>query len=197
MLTSHNYNDTVLVLVGVEKARFMIHTDTICARSEFFKAACNEHWQEGQEMVVPLPDAQPETFQMYMDLIFGSLAYDNESSSLPLIKLYILSDFLGDVKSRNRAMQLLLSPEQRKCPSTVSVDFIWKHTAPGCLLRKWAVDMIAAKLGPVHFARSITMYPAEFVQEIAMKLHRQAYPRLPHPSVNLQDYLEVDVEHDE
>ena len=111
---------------------------------------------------------------------------------MPLIKFYVLGDFLNDFKLRNRAMQLLTSPEQRNCPSTVSVDFIWKHTAPGSLLRKWAVDMIAAKLGPVHFARFITMYPADFVQAIAMKLQQQAYSRLPRPSVNFGDYLEID-----
>ena len=194
MTSYYDYNDTVVVLVGAGKTRFTAHTDVVRARSDFFKAACNEYWQEGQTRVVPLPDAEPETFQMYMDLIYNWLVYDNDSSSLPLIKFYVLGDFLREVGTRNQAMRLLLSPKQKNCPSTVSVDFIWKHTAPGCLLREWAVDMIAAKLGPVHFARYITMYPAEFVQEIAMKLQAQAYSQLPHPSANLRHYLEADVE---
>jgi hypothetical protein len=74
-----------------------------------------------------LPDTEPETFQMYMDLICDRLVYDNASSSLPLIIFYVLVDFLGDIKPRNQAMKLLLSPRQANCPSTVSVDFVWKR----------------------------------------------------------------------
>lgn len=132
-----------------------------------------------------------------MDLMYSRLIYDNELSSLPLIKFYVLGDFLGDFMTRNQAMMLLLPLEQKHCPSTVSVDFILENTAPGSLLMKWAVDMNAVKLGPRHFARFITMYPAEFVQEISMKLQEEAYPRLPHPSVNLPDYPEADIECDE
>lgn len=187
----------MLVLVGVEKVKYTVHTDIICARSDFFKAACKEHWQEGQARVVPLPDTEPDTFQMYMDLLCNRLVYDNASSSLPLIKFYVLGNFLGDVKTRNQAMRLLLSPKQEDCPSTVSVDFVWKNTTSGSLLRKWAIDMIASRLGPQHFAKFITRYPAEFVQDVAVKLQEQAYPRLHHPLVNSQIYLEVHAELEE
>jgi hypothetical protein len=186
----------LLVLVSVEKSRYTAHRDVVCSRSEFFKAACTEYWQEGQTRVVSLPDTEPGTFPMYMDLICDRLVYDNVSSSLPLIISYVLGDFLGDIKARNQAMKLLLSPRQANCPSTVFVDFVWKRTTPGSLLRKWAVDMIAAELGPERFATFITRYPAEFVQEIAIKLQEQAYPRLDHPSVSLRSCLEVDVERD-
>jgi hypothetical protein len=170
----------VLVLVGVERVKYTVHTDVICAKSDFFRAACKEHWQEGQAIVVPLPDTEPDTFQKYMDYLCDRLGSE-DSSLLPLIKFHVLGDFLGDVKARNQAMTLLFAPLHEDCPSTISVEFIWKHTAPGFLLRKWAVDMIAARLGPQHFAKCITRYPAEFVQDLAIKLQKYAYHRLDHP----------------
>lgn len=193
-MTSYDYNDTVLVLVGVEKTRFTAHTDVVCVRSEFFKAACSEHWRESQARVVPLPDADPKTFEMYIDLTYNRLVYDIDSPSRPLVKFYVLADYLDDLKARNKAMRLLLM--QRRCPSPEKTAFLWEHTAQGSLLRQWAIDLVAAKLGIDKFAKWIGLYPAEFVQQIAVKMYGYAPAVIPFLSPGLRGYLEAEVEGD-
>lgn len=172
----------------------MAHRDVLCARSGFFKAACSLCWAEGQHKIVPLSEVEGEIFQMYMDLAYHRLVWDNKLSSLRLVKLYVSGDFLDNVKARNTAMRLLLN--QRSCPSPFTVDFIWDHTLQGSILRQWAVDMIAAKLGAAHFARIVGWYPAEFIQQIAVKLYQHAPADFPYPSAGLRVYLEGDLEGD-
>jgi hypothetical protein len=106
---------------------------------------------------------------MYMDAMYNTLSYDIDASSRPLIKLYLLGDFLDDVKLRNKAMTLLMT--LKRCPSSTSIRLIWSNTTNGSLLRDWAMDMVRSKLGAGHFANSIKDYPAEFVQQIAVSLY--------------------------
>jgi hypothetical protein len=167
---SSNYNALVTVLVGPDEVEFTVHKGVVCARSTYFAAACSERWTEGLDTkIIRLIDTEPSTFQGYMDAMYDRLSYSSEKSSRPLIKLYILGDFLNDVKLRNRAMTLLVS--LRRCPSYMSIELIWANTASGSRLRDWAMDMVRTKLGAGYFANSIQEYPAEFVQEIAVSLY--------------------------
>lgn len=191
MSTSYDYDEVISVVVGLEKAKFSAPRDVVCGRSRFFHKSCSLRWREGQEKVVPLPDCEPETFQMYMDTTYNRLVYDIDSSSLPLVKLHVLADYLVDVKARHRAMRLLLN--QRRYPSPETADFLWENTSRGSLLRQWAVDAVAAKLGIDRFARLIGSYPAEFVQQIALKMYGHASAVIPYPSPGLRGYLEAEV----
>lgn len=178
------------VIVGPEKAEFAVHKDIICARSKYFATACSQRWEEGRMKVVPLPDVDSATFQMYMDWMLKlKLVYDKKLPT-PLIKLYLLGDFLDDVSLRNKAMSLLFSLEV--CPSELSVNFIWNNTLHGSLLRNWVIDLIAWRQAPSDFASCVALYPAEFVQQLAVKLRQQfSATGSGHRSAKLQDYLEV------
>lgn len=181
----------ITVLVGPEEAKFTAHKDVLCARSEFFKIACSKSWREGQEKVVPLPEVEEETFQTYMDLVFNLPIFDGETESLdslPLVKFYVLGDFLGDVKAREKALRLLIA--ERFCPTPETVGFIWDHTTSNSLLRQAAYDGVAARVGVIEFARKVKQYPAEFVQQFAVKMYFHVPAAFPYPSARLQAFLE-------
>lgn len=55
---SYDYDSLITVLVGAGEERFTVHKDVICVKSKFFRAACSDRWQEGQEKVVRLPEAR-------------------------------------------------------------------------------------------------------------------------------------------
>lgn len=187
-MTSYNYNDMITVLVGPEEVKFTAHKDVLCARSEFFRTACSKSWREGQEKVVPLPEVEEETFQTYMDLVSNLLIFDGETESLPLVKFYVLGDFLDDVKARDKALMLLIA--ERFCPTPETMGFIWDHTTYKSLLRQAAYDGVAARLGVIEFARKFKQYPAEFVQQFAVKMYFHVPAVFPYPSARLQAFLE-------
>lgn len=63
----YDYNDLIKVLVGKDKTPFTVYKDTICEKSKFFDKACStDHWREGQEKLVPLPDVEPGVFKTYL-----------------------------------------------------------------------------------------------------------------------------------
>ena len=181
----------ITILVGPEEAKFTAHKDVLCARSEFFKIACSKNWREGQEKVVPLPEVEEETFQTYMDLVFNLPIFDDETESLPLVKFYVLGDFLDDVKARDKALRLLIA--ERFCPTPETVGFIWDHTTSSSLLRQAAYDGVAKKMDIIDFARKVKQYPAEFVQQFAVKLFYHAPAGLIYPSARLQDFLDAGI----
>jgi hypothetical protein len=159
----------VSVLVGPSEVEFTVHKDVVSGRSKYLEVACSQRWTEGRDNVVRLINTHPSTFQMYMDAMYNTLSYDIDASSRPLIKLYLLGDFLDDVKLRNKAMALLMT--LKRCPSCPSIKLIWANTTVGSLLRDWAMDMVRSKLGAGHFANSVKEYPAEFVQQIAVSFY--------------------------
>ena len=129
---------------------------------------------------------------MYMDLTYDRFVYLETSPILPLVKFYVLVDYLQDVRARNKALRLLIL--RRRCPSPETVGFLWEHTAQGSLLRQWAVDAVSAKLGVDKFARAVGSYPAEFVQQVAVTGLSMRYAIIPYPSAGLQGFLEAEVE---
>ena len=47
----------------------------MCARSQFFRAALNGKWKEGEENAVALPEDDPKIFSMYLELVYtGKIA---------------------------------------------------------------------------------------------------------------------------
>ena len=130
---------------------------------------------------------------MYMDLTYNRLVYHDTFPSLPLVKFYVLVDYLGDFRALNKTLRLLLF--RTRCPSPETIGFLWDHTAQESLFRKWAVDTVSANMELDEFARMVGSYPAEFVQQIAVKASRFAV--IPYPSEGLQRYLEVEVEDEE
>lgn len=113
--TSYDHNDTITVIVGEEEKHFTVHKDTICVKSKFFRAACSDHWLEGQQKVVRLTGARSvQAFQTYMDWTYtNELVVENLTTRTRhgdhdyIIELYLLGDILEDVKIRNRSLQLL------------------------------------------------------------------------------------------
>jgi hypothetical protein len=49
---------------------FFVHQDLICPRSEFFKKATKDPWKEAQERKVDLSEEDPDTFALYLELLY-------------------------------------------------------------------------------------------------------------------------------
>ena len=176
-----DFSNTVTVLVGSEEQSFTIHQDLICAKSKFFKAACSTRWRSGNERAVRLPDADPSIFKAYSNWIYsGGLPKDTCTSERSdddkaaetalLVELYILGDKLDDIEMRNAIKRQLLNTMRRQSTLTDSkpIRRIYESTLPGSLMRKMMVDVTLKRQVPSNFAEIISMYPLEFVQDVAV-----------------------------
>ena len=177
--SSYDRDTIIAVSVGQDEHRFAVHKDVVCAKSQFFHAACSARWSKGGERVVRLPDVEPREFQMYVDWSYTSklVVEDDESISdrgMGLARIYLLGDVLDDVKLRNEAARLLSAVviKHGDLPPRL-VRLIWENTPTSSLLRKWIVDTTVLLMDRAYFAQIAAHYPAEFMLEIATNAMRR------------------------
>jgi hypothetical protein len=101
----------VTILVGKEKHSFHLDKDQLCKCSSFFDSALRGGFKESKELVVQLPEADVEAFQVFekwivqgsvpaieaWQLTFRRLAWLDELEDIDLQLLYkpfLLIDFL-------------------------------------------------------------------------------------------------------
>jgi hypothetical protein len=172
VLNSPNHSMTLVVFVGQFEQVFIVHKDKLTMKSKFFRAACSRNWTERATDTVRLPEVGLDTFQMYTDWVYSDTIVPPEPSTTALIKLYLLGDFLDDVRLRNATMRLLVASVHtyKTSPRVVSIKSIWNNTAPNSLLRSWIVDVAARYYDKATFAEHAVTFPAEFVLQVALKL---------------------------
>lgn len=177
ILASYDYNKTITILVGPEERSFVAHQDALCANSKFFRAACSKRWLEGQEKTLHLPEVRSEAaFQTYVnwaytnELVLAKSVAANESTIYNnLVEIWLLGDFLDDVKFRNEALRLLHTHtiEAKSLLDYENYHIIWDRTLPRSLLRAWAVDSFIAMVSRDWFSKHANLFPAEFVSAVA------------------------------
>lgn len=175
-----DFDNLVTVLVSSDEQRFTLHQDAVCAKSKFFKAACSKRWREGQEKVVRLPEVEAATFKAYCSWIYsgeianytctkGSAIDERIAVTGRLIDLY-LGDKLDDIQLRNQAILRLFTCLQtlNTFPTISATKLIFDSTSPGSRLRKLVVDAYVSRCIRKKFAKNVSRFPPEFVQELAV-----------------------------
>lgn len=176
-----DFNNIITVLVGREEQQFILYQDVVCAKSKFFRAACSKKWREGQEKIVRLPEVQPDVFKAYCGWLYSGrcpeplCTEDSDTAQQAseinrLIDLHLLGETLDDIQLRNRSITVLFQSmrNQNLVAHHSHVKLVWESTLPHSQLRKMLVHVIVSRLDDKIFAKSVTQYPPEFVQDIAV-----------------------------
>jgi hypothetical protein len=181
-----DFDDVILVLIGPEQRRFTLHKLKLCSKSKFFRAACSEHWEEGLQKLIRLPDVKVESFRQYCEWIYTSVIPTSKctrASELKLkvaeqelfINLYLLGDSLDDVSLRKAATQAIFS--HLKAGSGILTPSIlanvWSSTPPRSLFRKLLVDCTVGCTDRDSLAKLLESYPPAYIQEVAMAALRK------------------------
>ncbi|KAF2033226.1 hypothetical protein EK21DRAFT_45165, partial [Setomelanomma holmii] len=108
---SYMHSPVIRVIVGEDPdtEEFFVHQDLICPGSEFFQNAMNEPWLEAEQRKVTLPKEEPDTFAVYMGLLYTYKVPIKGPASTPeayaeytiLAQLYVLAEMLIDVKTKD------------------------------------------------------------------------------------------------
>lgn len=164
-----------------------MHTDFLVAKSRFFAAACSERWSKN-DGTIRLPEVLPETFRVYLGWVYSHdvkldpAAVDSDEintyEQAKFCELYLLADTLDDVKLRNRVMEILVT-SARGLPHPNTVWRVYDSTICTSLIREMLVDKAIMRLSRSDFAKNVSEYPCEFVQEVAIQLmgHESVRPK--------------------
>ena len=133
-------------------------------------------------MVVRLPEVHSRTLsKRYLSWIRTDTVTVTETTSEKaeernmkvLIRLYLLGDFLDDVRLRNVTIRALT--KYGACPSVKYCNFIFEQTTPASPLRKWTADTIITLAHRYKFEAVRVLYNKDLALQIAaMLMHRRS-----------------------
>ena len=179
-------DDAVTLLVGPEEHKMLVHGPQITAHSEFFTAALNKEWVEGQTREIKLPEDDPELMTYHIDHVYsnrlptdvyttGSPGFRKKAGYKKLAQLYVLAKRLLDSRCRNRIIQEMLRLRALICatgypsnPSLDSVNIIYQGTTPGSPARRLLIDMYAYTARGRRYQRDADVDPA-FLMDLVRK----------------------------
>lgn len=189
-------------------ATFTVPEGLLTEHSKFFKSACRDASAEAQ-MVIKLPQVDPDTFRAYLFWIHRrELAFSNISESqgvsasesyplsLNLANLWLLADRLTTTKLRNAVIgalgRILMSLDHTQgspiemFPPSMTV-LIWPATTKGRSLRRLVVDYYASKVPIAQVEQHFHEFHPEFVEELTQKIiqmHETTDSKLPTTQAN-------------
>ena len=155
-----------------------------------------------------LPDARSDAaFQVYMNWAYTNILTDKEAKATTttseafnnLIEMYLLGDYLDDVKFRNAVFKSLSTYTLQVLDSfdAIQLHLIWDHTTSDSILRSWAVDVFVSLFSHTYLDKYGTIYPPDFVLQVA----KEAMTRAGEHGVDLEEleeralmYLEPDAD---
>lgn len=169
-----DYKETIIICVGPELEEFTVHKSVATKSSEFIRAALSNDWKEAKEKRVTIEDTEVQTFENYLHWLYTSelitSTKPNDHSYLPIVKLYILGDYLNDSLFCNAALERVVKNryETHGVPSPHSVKMAYERTPEGSPLRKIFREFFAsstlAKFLPIF--KDYPVFPREFVVDV-------------------------------
>ena len=168
---------------------FSVHEGIICSRSEFFKRALNGNWTESEGRIVRLAEDNPETFGIYMNLVYtGFVLTDtlDKSKTRSMIcdefnvlgRLYVLCEKLQDRAAKNSTIEGLLEVSMETCenkygcPRSDTIALVYRGTCAGSVGRRLMVDLWR-KIAVEYLTKCSDELPKEFVVDLAISMKTQ------------------------
>jgi hypothetical protein len=161
--TSFDKADSVTLVVGPQKHELLAHANFLTPNSEFFRAALEKVWLEGQTRVIHLHDENEYYVAVYLKFIYtGRLPrYDpsNEPSVISSyetvyglhVKLYTLAQRLMDNKTKNAALREIcktfttcysrFGQNRKYSPGVCSTNSVYEGTMAGDPARRLMVEL--------------------------------------------------------
>jgi hypothetical protein len=99
-------------------------------------------------------------FQLYLQYLYtGRMATldhnDTGTSSMTLVRLYVLGDYLGDNRFCNNVIDALIGRsvlvDFGMVFSSAALDLAWEKTTPGSILRKVLLEVMMCNLSSIPF----------------------------------------------
>jgi len=179
---TYDFTDQISVLVGPGEQLFLVHKDVLCAKFDFFRAACSSRWQRGSEKTIRLPDVHPLWFQSYLSWVYSTSLNIAELSNEHIeglsrndlvvakyVELYLVGDAVGDVRVRYKVTQIMVR-DMTLDPPICAITRLWDKTPGNSPIRKMIVRRAILRTPREFISSNLTKYLEDLVQQLAASL---------------------------
>lgn len=117
----------------------------------------NGNWKESEDGVVNLPEADPDIFSLYVEVLYSgrlqgvcnTKIYDYSTFA----RLYVLAEKLMDINMKNKALEFILLQSrvigcESDVPGSSAIEIIYQGTTGDCPARKMMVDFYVGRARP-------------------------------------------------
>lgn len=170
-------------------AIFIIPEGLLIEHSEYFRAACDRKWKDGQSGVIKISDVEPDTFKDYVFWMYRERIgigysspdqqegfYSHEAAPVleDLTRLWLLADRFGDTKLRNECTDDILGVlgaiviENDNCEDAFTPEMIaaiWLSMTEGRPLRHLVLDYYVYYADSGSLESRFAEFPTRFPQE--------------------------------
>ncbi|KAK5733563.1 hypothetical protein LTR17_009551 [Elasticomyces elasticus] len=182
-----NYLDVMTILADSDETPFVVHTDVLCKKSSFFKAACSKNWESGKQGTIKLPTIEPGTMKSYIHWLYTSqvdldwvspagtpepVLTPKPSATFALFKLYVAADMFLNVTLKNAVTDLLVDRVKASTfrGTSSTYTYVWENTSPEASLRKLILDYTASRTGSTSLKESGQDLSQEFLHSLSVRL---------------------------
>ncbi|KAG9533474.1 hypothetical protein KCU93_g338, partial [Aureobasidium melanogenum] len=156
--SSKLYKETVSILVGPNKEKYILHKGLLCFYSDFFRAAFEGAFKEAHENKIELPDVFVDVFEAFQVWLYSRSLRDpkdhGDSSTRPqllphriLAYLWVFGDKYQIPLLQNDSADALLGKlDQENLFATFVVHVAYQSTMQGSPLRRLAIDLCVYKM---------------------------------------------------
>ncbi|KAK5942618.1 hypothetical protein PMZ80_005183 [Knufia obscura] len=151
--TKVDYTSTFTIILEDTGARYLVHKDIFCVRSDFFKGCLRKDFVEGQKEEVTIKE---ETDERSMQLLISwtyrgkeilSTAKDNVPDTsvrgcdrLPLTRLYLLADKLLMTELKNDIVDSFINLSHKAFPDLQALALMLEIGPDHCQLKRFMID---------------------------------------------------------
>ena len=139
----------IKVVVGDEKAEWMVHEKVLLANSGFARAAIGHNTEEKVNGTIFLPEANPETFDIFNKYLYEKRLYAAEMDLDQLFLVYVLADYVDCPDFADlvfEAIYFRTSPSSLVSYTHKQIQTVLTSTLPDQPLHKLMLDQISLQI---------------------------------------------------
>ncbi|THV48585.1 hypothetical protein BGAL_0239g00070 [Botrytis galanthina] len=146
LMTPEALNETVILYVGIDRKKYIVHKKILCDHSEFFNAGFNSGFKEATDGEMHLPEDDPATFADLIEYLYrGTLPYTDKCGTSALQRLYWLAEKICMPLLMDQLIDKIMEVHMMECPGgfcVASIQAIYNHTHGKSKLRLYASALL-------------------------------------------------------
>ena len=180
---------TIKAGTGDSVQDFPVHEDVIKEGSQFFKAAFDRKWREGQSRVLEMPEDEPAVVSGYLEWLYTGRVNARTNPELSTEERNDRDERLGHmyvfaekVQENSLCDEIIRKSAQvgdtswddgiRRIPNDDILQIIYDGTPSGSPARRFFVDLHVARGSAGWIGDSVEDYPAEFLFDFSIAMLR-------------------------